>query len=142
VLDETRLPPHFLELELTESILLRDPQGAVSVLQSLREIGVKIALDDFGTGYSSLSYLRRLPIDAIKIDQSFVHEISEAPDGSSIVRAIISMGRSLERVVIAEGVETSSQLAFLRAEHCLEGQGFLFSRPLEADDFVRLLCQI
>jgi EAL domain-containing protein (putative c-di-GMP-specific phosphodiesterase class I) len=97
-----------------------------------------VAIDDFGTGYSSLSCLRQLPTSVLKIDQSFVHEISADPAGTSIVCAVISMGRSLGHRVIAEGVETAEQLAFLRAQHCGEGQGYYFSRPLAADEFVKL----
>jgi EAL domain-containing protein (putative c-di-GMP-specific phosphodiesterase class I) len=100
---------------------------------------VTIALDDFGTGYSSLSYLRQFPIDVLKVDRTFVQAITGVPQDGSIVSAIISMGRSLHHVVIAEGVETSQQLAFLRAQQCGQGQGFYFSRPLEAGAFAALL---
>ena len=102
-------------------------------------MGVQVAIDDFGTGYSSLSYLRQFPIDALKVDQSFVQEISADPAGTSIVCAVISMGRSLGHRVIAEGVETREQLAFLQAQRCGEGQGYYFSRPLVAEQFVSLL---
>ena len=102
-------------------------------------MGVQVAIDDFGTGYSSLSYLRQFPIDVLKVDQSFVHEISADPVGTSIVCAVISMGKSLGHRVIAEGVETQEQLAFLQAQRCGEGQGYYFSRPLVAEQFVRLM---
>ena len=102
-------------------------------------MGVQVAIDDFGTGYSSLSYLRQFPIDALKVDQSFVHEITIDPAGTFIVCAVISMGRSLGHRVIAEGVETREQLAFLQTQQCAEGQGYFFSRPLPAEQFVKLM---
>jgi diguanylate cyclase (GGDEF)-like protein/PAS domain S-box-containing protein len=138
VLEESRLDPRYLELELTESALLPHDGAPALVLQALKEIGVQVAIDDFGTGYSSLSYLRKFPINVLKIDQSFVHEISAVPVGMSIVCAVISMGKSLGLRVIAEGVETREQLAFLQAEGCAEGQGFYFSRPLAAGQFAEL----
>jgi EAL domain-containing protein (putative c-di-GMP-specific phosphodiesterase class I) len=104
-------------------------------------MGVQVAIDDFGTGYSNLSYLRRFPACVLKIDQSFIHEISADPVGTSIVCAVISMGRSLGHRVVAEGVETAEQLAFLRAQRCGEGQGYYFSRPLVAEQFARLRLQ-
>ena len=139
LLAETGLDPRFLELELTEGILMKRAESAVSVLESLRSHGVEIAVDDFGTGYSSLSYLRKFPIDAIKIDQSFVRQITMTPDDTTIVSAIISMGRSMKLRVIAEGVETEKELAFLKAHHCDEAQGYYFSRPVPAQQFAKLL---
>jgi EAL domain-containing protein (putative c-di-GMP-specific phosphodiesterase class I) len=139
VLDQNRLDPHFLELELTESVLMQHANWAAAMLMSLKEIGVQIAIDDFGTGYSSLSYLRQFPIDVLKIDQSFVHEITAHPDRTPIVSAVISMGRGLNHRVIAEGVETRSQLAFLQASGCGEGQGHYFSQPVAADQFTKML---
>lgn len=139
ILKETGLPASHLELELTESILMHDVDSAASTLEVLKGMGVLLAIDDFGTGYSSLSYLRRFPIDTLKIDQSFVRAISTDADDATIVSAVIGMGINLKQRVIAEGVETLEQLAFLRAKECVGGQGFLFSRPLAADDFVRLL---
>jgi len=133
VLRETRLDPRYLELELTESILMRHAPSTVEVLQALRALGVTIAIDDFGTGYSSVTYLRQFPVDVLKVDQSFIHEVTTSAGGSPIVSAMISMGRSLGHRVIAEGVETLDQFAFLRAQQCSEGQGFYFSRPLPAD---------
>ncbi len=131
-LRETGLDPNSLELELTESVLMKRAESAASVLKTLRERGVQIAVDDFGTGYSSLSYLRKFPIDALKIDQSFVRQITSAPDDTTIVTAVISMGRSLKLRVVAEGVETPEELAFLQERQCDEAQGYYFSRPLPA----------
>jgi EAL domain-containing protein (putative c-di-GMP-specific phosphodiesterase class I) len=138
VLLETGLDPRYLELELTESILMRQAPSTVEVLQALRALGVTIAIDDFGTGYSSVTYLRQFPVDVLKVDQSFIHEVTTPASGSPIVSAMISMGRSLGHRVIAEGVETLEQYAFLRAQQCSEGQGFYFSRPLPADQLTAL----
>jgi diguanylate cyclase (GGDEF)-like protein len=139
VLNDSGLDARYLHLELTESSLVRHTESTALALQALKDMGVQVAIDDFGTGYSSLSYLRQFPISVLKIDQSFVHEISADPVGTSIVCAVISMGRSLGYRVIAEGVETGEQLAFLRAQRCGEGQGDYFSRPLVAEQFVGLL---
>jgi diguanylate cyclase (GGDEF)-like protein/PAS domain S-box-containing protein len=139
ILDETGLDPQFLEVELTESVLMEHSEAATSILQALREKGVQIALDDFGTGYSSLSYLRKFPVDALKIDQSFVSHISTAGDNASIVTAVISMARSLKLRVVAEGVETLEDLAFLQTHHCDEGQGYYFGRPVPPEQFAALL---
>ena len=138
-LSDTGLDPKCLELELTESVLMKRAESAASVLQTLRARGVQIAVDDFGTGYSSLSYLRKFPIDALKIDQSFVRQIMAAPDDTTIVTAIISMGRSLKLRVVAEGVETQGELAFLQTHLCDEAQGYYFSRPVVARQFAGLL---
>jgi diguanylate cyclase (GGDEF)-like protein len=139
ILKETGLAPRYLELELTESILMHDVDTSASVLQALKDMGVQLAIDDFGTGYSSLSYLKRFPIDTLKIDQSFVRDIATDADDATIVDAVIGMGRNLNQRVIAEGVETQAQLAFLQARHCEEGQGFHFSHPVPAEEFARLL---
>jgi diguanylate cyclase (GGDEF)-like protein/PAS domain S-box-containing protein len=139
VLQETGLQARYLELELTEGVLMEDGQSTAAVLQELKKMGVHLAVDDFGTGYSSLSYLQQFPIDVLKIDQSFVHHITGDPDDSPIVSAIIAMGKNLKQRVIAEGVETQGQLAFLQAQCCAEGQGYLFSRPLAAAQFAYLL---
>ncbi|HMI53007.1 MAG TPA: EAL domain-containing protein, partial [Candidatus Saccharimonadales bacterium] len=139
ILEETGLDPHCLDLELTEGVLMANAEATGAVLYALKALGVYLAVDDFGTGYSSLSYLRQFPIDVLKIDQSFVHQITADPDDSTIVSAIIDMGRNLKQRVIAEGIETYAQLAFLQARHCAEGQGYLFSRPLPANDLVYLL---
>jgi len=139
ILQETGLAPRYLELELTESILMHDAESSALALEALQAMGVQLAIDDFGTGYSSLSYLKRFPIDTLKIDQSFVRDIVTDTDDANIVAAVIGMGKSLKQRVIAEGVETHAQLAFLLDRHCDEGQGFHFSHPVSAEDFARLL---
>ena len=138
-LEDTRLEPRYLEIELTESVLMQDAESTNSVLQALKAMGVRLTVDDFGTGYSSLSYLRRFPIDALKIDQSFVRDITSDPDDATIVSAVIGMGKSLKQQVIAEGVETREQLAFLQSQGCDEGQGYYFSQPVVTEEFARLL---
>jgi diguanylate cyclase (GGDEF)-like protein/PAS domain S-box-containing protein len=138
-LADTGLDPRALELELTESVLMERAESTESILNTLRARGVQLAVDDFGTGYSSLSYLRKFSIDSIKIDQSFVRQISTAPEETTIVAAIISMGRSLKLRVVAEGVETLEELSFLSAHQCDEAQGYLFSRPLPASELAGLL---
>jgi diguanylate cyclase (GGDEF)-like protein/PAS domain S-box-containing protein len=139
VLEDTGLDAKSLELELTESVLMKHADSAASVLKKLRAKGVQVAVDDFGTGYSSLSYLRKFPIDALKIDQSFISQINSAHSETTIVTAIISMGRSLNLRVVAEGVESQEELAFLQAHRCEEAQGFYFSRPVPAEKFAELL---
>jgi diguanylate cyclase (GGDEF)-like protein len=139
ILKDTGLDPRSLELELTESVLMKRAESTESILKALRARGVQAAVDDFGTGYSSLSYLRRFPIDALKIDQSFVRQITTAPDETTIVTAVISMGRSLKLRVVAEGVETEEELAFLQAHQCDEAQGYYFSRPVRPEQFAKLL---
>jgi EAL domain-containing protein (putative c-di-GMP-specific phosphodiesterase class I) len=139
ILAETGLDPKSLELEVTESVLMKNAELAASILQALRQKGVRVAIDDFGTGYSSLSYLRKFPLDALKIDQSFIRQIAESPDETTIVTAIINMGQSLRLRVIAEGVETVEDLAFLRRHDCDEAQGYYFSRPVPAEQFAALL---
>jgi EAL domain-containing protein (putative c-di-GMP-specific phosphodiesterase class I) len=139
ILKETGLAPRYLELELTESILMHDAESSASVLEALKAMGVQLAIDDFGTGYSSLSYLKRFPIDTLKIDQSFVRDIATDADAATIVSAVIGMGRNLKQRVIAEGVETPEQLAFLQTQRCDEGQGFQFSHPLSAENLALLL---
>ncbi|MGE5358433.1 MAG: putative bifunctional diguanylate cyclase/phosphodiesterase [Bacteroidales bacterium] len=139
ILKETTLSPHHLEVELTESVLMESVGATADVLRELKATGLRLAVDDFGTGYSSLSYLAQFPIDALKVDQSFVRQIAGARESSPIITAVISMAKGLKHRVIAEGVETLAQLAFLRAEHCEEGQGFHFSRPLPPRQFADLL---
>ena len=139
ILDETGLDPRSLELELTESVLMKHAAFTASILQTLRKRGVKVAIDDFGTGYSSLSYLQRFPVDALKIDQSFVRQISTAGDDTTIVKAVIGMARGLKLRIIAEGVETLEEVAFLRAYRCEEAQGHYFSRPVPSQQFAMLL---
>jgi diguanylate cyclase (GGDEF)-like protein/PAS domain S-box-containing protein len=138
-LRETGLQARYLDLELTESVLMQHADLSAVKLHALKALGVHIAVDDFGTGYSSLSYLQQFPIDILKIDKSFVHKITAESDDSSIVSAIIGMGKNLKQRVIAEGIETHEQLAFLQARHCAEGQGYLFSRPLPAAQLAGLL---
>jgi EAL domain-containing protein (putative c-di-GMP-specific phosphodiesterase class I) len=139
VLAETGLKPSSLELELTETFLMQDVKSTAAVLEALKSMGVQLALDDFGTGYSSLSYLKRFPIDTLKIDQTFVRDLTTDADDASIVSAVISMGRSLNKRVVAEGVETRQQLAFLQDQSCPEGQGYYFSKPMLAGDFGQFL---
>ncbi len=139
ILKETGLDAKFLELELTESVLMKHAESTEGILKLLRARGVQLAVDDFGTGYSSLSYLRRFALDALKIDQSFVRQITTAPDETTIVTAVISMGRSLNLRVIAEGVETQEELTFLQAHQCDQAQGYFFSRPLLPQQFAELL---
>jgi diguanylate cyclase (GGDEF)-like protein/PAS domain S-box-containing protein len=138
-LDEANLEASAIEIELTESVLMKRVSATHAILTSLRDKGVQVSVDDFGTGYSSLSYLRKLPIDALKIDQSFIRQISATPDDTAIVTAIISMGRSLNLRVIAEGVETAEELAFLQAQQCDEAQGYFLGRPVPAGEFGKLL---
>jgi EAL domain-containing protein (putative c-di-GMP-specific phosphodiesterase class I) len=139
ILSQTGMDPRSLELELTESVLMTQAESTSSILQALQEKGVKVAVDDFGAGYSSLSYLTKFPVDALKIDQSFVRQIDKSGDDTTIVTAVIAMARSLRLRVIAEGVETLKELEFLRARQCDEAQGYYFSRPLPAQHFAKLL---
>jgi diguanylate cyclase (GGDEF)-like protein/PAS domain S-box-containing protein len=139
ILSETGLNPGVLVVELTESLLMKHAESAASILQALRERGVRVAIDDFGTGYSSLGYLRKFPLDALKIDQSFVRQISTAGEDTAIVTAVIGMARSLNLRVIAEGVETREELEFLHANQCDEVQGYYFSRPVVPEQFAELL---
>jgi diguanylate cyclase (GGDEF)-like protein/PAS domain S-box-containing protein len=138
ILEDTGLDPRSLELELTESVLMKRIASTEATLTALRASGVQLAIDDFGTGYSSLSYLKKFPIDIIKIDQSFIRQITATPDETTLVDAVISMGRSLKLRVVAEGVETQEELLFLQARQCDEAQGFYFSRPLLPQQFARL----
>jgi EAL domain-containing protein (putative c-di-GMP-specific phosphodiesterase class I) len=133
VLHETGLAPQYLELEITESLLLSNEDVMLSVLQELKAMGLKLAIDDFGTGYSSLSYLRQFPVGKLKIDRSFIRDILVNPDDAAIATAIIGMAKSLNLKVIAEGVEDEAQMSFLRARQCDEIQGYYFSKPLAVD---------
>jgi len=139
ILSETGLEPSFLEIELTEEVLIRDVESTFAVLNELKSIGIRFAMDDFGAGYSSLSYLRRLPIDVLKIDQSFIRELAGTNTETTMVGAIIAMGKSLKQVVVAEGIETPEQKSYLQSQFCSEGQGYLFSYPLPAEQFAILL---
>jgi EAL domain-containing protein (putative c-di-GMP-specific phosphodiesterase class I) len=141
ILQRYRLPPRSLELEVTETGLMEDISTAAQHLLSLRRSGALIAIDDFGTGYSSLSYLKSLPLDKIKIDKSFVQDVLNDEDDATIVRAIIQLGKSLNMQVIAEGVETLEQEAYIVAQGCHEGQGYLYSKPLAARELTALLKQ-
>ena len=138
-LKNTCLDPRYLELELTETVLMRHAESTAHALGQLKAIGVRLAMDDFGTGYSSLSYLTRFSIDALKLDQSFVHNMIDSSDDAIVVSSVISMGKSLNHRVIAEGVETLEQLAFLLAHGCDEGQGYYFGRPVAAQQFAKFL---
>jgi len=139
ILHETGLAPESLQMEITESVLMRDVVSTGAVLRALKEMGVELAVDDFGTGYSSLSYLMQFPIDVLKIDQSFVRNIEAVESNGVIVSAVISMGNKLRHRVIAEGVEDNAQLEFLKENQCEEGQGYIFSHPLAPDQFASLL---
>jgi diguanylate cyclase (GGDEF)-like protein/PAS domain S-box-containing protein len=139
ILRETGLDPRFLEFELTETALMQDPKSTTSVLRALKDIGVRLTLDDFGTGYSSLSYLKRFPIDALKIDKSFVRGLCSNASDANIVSAVINMGKSFGIRVIAEGVETREQFVQLQVRQCAEGQGYYFNEPLAAKEFAKLL---
>ncbi|MYM35160.1 EAL domain-containing protein [Duganella sp. FT94W] len=139
ILYEEGLPPEYLELELTEGVALQDPQGAITTMNQLHDRGIRMSIDDFGTGFSSLSQLKKFKVYKLKIDQSFVRDISTDAEDKAIVSAIINMARSLGLTTIAEGVETIEQLEFLREQHCDEMQGYHFSKPLTADNFRALL---
>ncbi|MDE2089728.1 MAG: bifunctional diguanylate cyclase/phosphodiesterase, partial [Gammaproteobacteria bacterium] len=135
MLAETGLLPDGLELEITESVAMQDVERATTVLAELKRMGVKLSIDDFGTGFSSLNYLKRFPIDKLKIDQSFVRNLTTDENDAAIARAVITLGHSLKLKVIAEGVETAEQLAWLRREDCDDAQGYLFGKPVPADQF-------
>jgi diguanylate cyclase (GGDEF)-like protein len=139
VLRDTRLAPQHLELELTETVLMENAESTMAMLQALKSLGVKIAVDDFGTGYSSLSYLKQFPVDALKIDQSFVAGIASHGGDDILVDSVISLGKSLGHRVIAEGIETREQLAFLRSHQCTEGQGYYLGLPMAAGEFSAVL---
>jgi EAL domain-containing protein (putative c-di-GMP-specific phosphodiesterase class I)/CheY-like chemotaxis protein len=141
ILQETGLPPACLDIELTEGLVMDNVERAIDVLQGLKRLGVHLSVDDFGTGYSSLSYLKRFPIDLLKIDQSFIRDLTTDAEDAAIVRSVISLAHSLRMRVIAEGVETESQLAYLRRHGCDQMQGYLFSKPVRAEVFEELLLQ-
>jgi diguanylate cyclase (GGDEF)-like protein/PAS domain S-box-containing protein len=139
IMNETSIEPSILELELTETFLMQDSKSTALVLKSLKDLNVNLALDDFGTGYSSLSYMRRFPIDTLKIDRSFVKDLTTDVADASVVSAVINMGKSLHMLVVAEGVETREQLSFLESHDCHEAQGYLFSPPVAAEKFAPLV---
>lgn len=139
ILSETALASQSLQLELTEGVRMEDAESTVTALAQLKAMGVHLAVDEFGTGYSSLSYLRQIPVDVWKIDQSFIQPINSQPPDSTLVSAIIDIRRSLKHLVIAEGIETLAQKTYLQNQHCAQGQGYLFSRPVGAAQFANLL---
>ena len=141
VLEMTGLDASLLDLEITEGMIMHRADQAVAVLERLHKLGVRLSVDDFGTGYSSLSYLKRFPVQTLKIDRSFVNDLTTDGDDGSIVTAIIAMAKSLKLEVVAEGVETREQLAFLQQQHCPEGQGYYFSRPVAPAEFTQLLAR-
>jgi diguanylate cyclase (GGDEF)-like protein/PAS domain S-box-containing protein len=141
ILKDTNLDPRWLELELTESSIMKNPEEAIVKLHELKLMGIKVAIDDFGTGYSSLNYLKRFPIDTLKIDKSFVSDVCRDPHDTAIVRAIINLGHALDLTVVAEGVETKEQLQYLSALECDVVQGFLFSKALSVEAFEELLVE-
>jgi len=138
-LEHAQLPAEGLELELTESMLLHKGDTTVKTLESLKALGVGLAIDDFGTGYSSLNYIKRFPIDTLKIDQSFIRDMLTSEQDSTLTTSIVLMGKGLNLVVVAEGVETRSQLGLLRALGCDQAQGFLFSRAVPAEQIPALV---
>ncbi|HVQ03790.1 MAG TPA: EAL domain-containing protein, partial [Burkholderiaceae bacterium] len=139
VLADTGLQPDLLELEVTESSVMHNVERALQVLGSLKAMGVRLAIDDFGTGYSSLAQLKRFPIDTLKVDRSFIRELPADTEDKAIAEAIIAMGKTLSLTVVAEGVETPEQKAFLRERACDQMQGYHFSKPIAADAFAELL---
>ena len=139
VVEGTGANPQRLKLELTESMLANNTKDIIAKMTHIRKHGVRFSLDDFGTGYSSLSYLKRLPLDQLKIDQSFVRDVLTDPNDAAIARTVVALGQSLGLQVIAEGVETEAQLAFLATHDCHAYQGYLFSRPVPAEKFEELL---
>ncbi len=138
-LETSGLPPQYLELEFTESAIMQNARETVNIMKQFKAMGLHLSIDDFGTGYSSLSYLKQFPVDKLKIDQSFVSNITQDPNDAAIVQAIIALGRTLGMTTIAEGVETEAQLGYLRSLNCKEMQGYLYSRPLPAEEFAELL---
>ncbi len=142
ILAQTGLAPRYLEIELTETVLMQHSEQVLRTLQSIKSLGVGLAIDDFGTGYSSLSYLKRLPLDILKIDQSFIRGLPDDPNDAAIARAIIALGRSMQLTIIAEGVETPAQQEFLAAEGCEQIQGYIVSLPLPPNAFAESFLRI
>jgi EAL domain-containing protein (putative c-di-GMP-specific phosphodiesterase class I) len=140
-LEATRIDPRLLELELTESVLMKEAETAASTLGNLKAFGVQISMDDFGTGYSSLAYLKRFPLDVLKIDRAFIRDVTSDADDATITVAMINLAHSLGLKVVAEGVETSAQLEFLKAHGCDEMQGYIFSRPLPLEGALQALVE-
>jgi EAL domain-containing protein (putative c-di-GMP-specific phosphodiesterase class I) len=142
IIAETGIDPHLLELEITESASMENPETAILHLRRLREMGVELAIDDFGTGYSSLSYLKHFPVNRLKIDRSFVEHIETDSDDAAIAAATIALAHKLGKEVIAEGVETEAQMIFLRDQQCDIVQGYFFSRPLPVPEITGFLRRI
>ena len=142
VLGEIAFAADMLDVEITESTAMQNAELSLTIMRRLKEMGVRISIDDFGTGYSSLSYLKRFPIDTVKIDQGFVRDLGVGSSDGAIISAVISMARALKLRVVAEGVETEEQLAFLQREQCAEIQGFLYSRPVSAEEFEAALARV
>lgn len=141
ILQDTRIAAHFLEFEVTESMIINDLEGTIYILKELKSMGIYISIDDFGTGYSSLNYLKRLPVDAIKIDRSFINNINVNPDDKKITKAIIELAHSLKLKVIAEGVETQEQLKLLKQLGCDEIQGYYISGPVPSEKIESLIAR-
>jgi EAL domain-containing protein (putative c-di-GMP-specific phosphodiesterase class I) len=133
--------PELLELELSESIVMHHPEQAIKVLAAIKQMGVRIAIDDFGIGYSSLAQIKRFPIDTLKVNRSFIHNLAKNSEDRAITEAIIAMGKTLSLTVVAEGVETQEQLAFLSDHACDAMQGFYFSKPVPHDEFASFMRQ-
>jgi EAL domain-containing protein (putative c-di-GMP-specific phosphodiesterase class I) len=139
LLEQSGLPPEYIEMEITEGALIDGTDMALVVMEQLKEMGLRLSLDDFGTGYSSLTYLKRFPIDSVKIDQSFVRNLTTNPDDAAIARAVVAMTHSLNLTVVAEGVETLQQLQFLKELGCDEAQGYFVGRPIAAEAFEKII---
>jgi EAL domain-containing protein (putative c-di-GMP-specific phosphodiesterase class I) len=141
ILAETGMPPEHLELEVTETFVMDDPESNINTLHRLRALGIRLAIDDFGTGYSSLAYLKRLPINKLKIDRSFVKDVPGDADDEAITRAVIGLGKTLNLDIVAEGVERKACVDFLLHEGCYFGQGYLWGKPMPEDEIVPWLTQ-
>jgi EAL domain-containing protein (putative c-di-GMP-specific phosphodiesterase class I) len=139
IFQETGLDPQYLGLEITESIAMKNADFTISALNELKKMGVHLSLDDFGTGYSSLSYLKRFPLETLKIDRSFVRDITTDPNDAAIVTAVVALAHSLKLSVVAEGVETEGQLTFLKSHQCDHVQGYIYSHPLSEENFLKTL---
>ncbi len=138
-LNDSGMAPNLLELEITESMMMHNPTRIIAVLAEIKKLGVRLAIDDFGTGYSSLGQIKHFPVDTLKVDRSFIHNIPKDAEDKAITEAIIAMGKTLSLTVIAEGVETLDQMNFLREHSCDEMQGFYFSKPIVPEKFADLL---
>ena len=139
---QTKLPPQYLTLEITESVVMVNPEAAINMLRRLKELGVKLNIDDFGTGYSSLSYLQQFPVDTMKIDRSFVSRMTESPENMEIVKTIIELAHNLKMNVTAEGIETADQLSQLKGLECENAQGYFLSRPVDSKSATEMLRKV